>query len=129
MYIAVSWKLLYLVVEQKYSLPGGWCDIFRSPSENAYLEVLQESGYKVEINRVLGIFDRNAHSQTKSSISEYCIYFSGTIIGGSARTSHETDEVSFFSKDDLPELSFKNSPHELDLIIDIYYNGKSIYFD
>lgn len=124
-------KILFVreIIEQKYSLPGGWCDIFKSLSVNACDEVLQESGYEIEINRVLAIVNKDKYRKTKSSVSEYCIYFSGKIIGGQARVSHETDDIIFCKANELPELSLKNSQHELDLVIDIYYNGKNTYFD
>lgn len=115
--------------EKKYSLPGGWCDVFKTAKENALAEVLQESGYIVELDRVLAIFNRGNHTKTKTSISEYSIVFSAKIIGGQATLSHETDRVEFYDRGNLPELSQKNSRHELDLVMDIYYNDKSTYFE
>ncbi len=92
-------------------------------------DVLQESGYVVRIDRMLAIFNRPDYLSFKTSISEYCLYFSGTIIGGSPRISHETDEVGFFDIDNLPELSFKNSKEELTIALDVYFNKKETYFD
>ncbi|MEG0365013.1 MAG: NUDIX hydrolase N-terminal domain-containing protein [Erysipelotrichales bacterium] len=116
-------------VDQLYSVPGGWCDVFKDARTNAMAEVKQESGYEVEIDRILAVFDRSKHAFKKSSIAEYCIYFSAHIVGGKAQVSHETDDVVFTCKDDMPSLSNKNSKDELKIVFDIYYNSKETYFD
>lgn len=115
--------------EKTYSIPGGWCDIFKNAKDNAISEVLQESGYQVAITRVLAIFNRQEYLAKATSISEYSIYFSATIVGGEAKISHETDAVGFFDIDKLPELSRKNSYEELKIALDVYYNNKETYFD
>ncbi|MDF9866972.1 8-oxo-dGTP diphosphatase [Bacilli bacterium PM5-3] len=124
-------KFLFVreIKEQKYSIPGGWCDVFYNIRENACSEVLQESGYEVELDRVIAIFNRNDYKKKKSSVSEYCVYFSAKIIGGKAKISHETDDVGFYAVDELPELSFKNTHQELAICFDVYYNNKDTYFD
>ncbi|MDL2211893.1 NUDIX hydrolase N-terminal domain-containing protein [Erysipelotrichaceae bacterium OttesenSCG-928-M19] len=124
-------KLLMVreIKEQKYSVPGGWCDLFENAKENAISEVLQESGYEVEIERLLAIFNRSEYLPKKSSVSEYALYFSAKIIGGCAQVSHETDDVAFFEIEKLPQLSFKNTQQELNKALDVYYNDKETYFD
>lgn len=113
-------------VDQRYSIPGGWCDMFESIESNAKAELLQETGYNVELIRPLAIFNRGTKQVGQS---EYCIIFSGKIIGGEARISHETDEVLFLEANKIPILSGKNTQEELDIILDIYYNNKNTYFD
>lgn len=112
--------------EQTYSIPGGWCDVFASVGENARAEVLQETGYEVALERMLAIFNRGTKL---SGLSEYTIYFSAKIVGGQAQPSHETDEVSFYNIKQLPVLSHKNTQAELDIVLDVYYNDKNVYFD
>ena len=50
----------------KYCVPGGWCDVFESPKEAAIKEVEQETGLKVRIVRVLGIFMRDKYKPKPS---------------------------------------------------------------
>lgn len=101
--------------EQLWSFPGGWCDVYESPQENALKEVLQESGYLIKMNRLLGVFFRdNYKPKHKSLISEYCIYFHGEIIEKVSEHNHEIVEVGFFDQDNLPPLSFKNSKTEVE---------------
>lgn len=98
----------------KYSLPGGWCDVFDSPKQTAIEECLQETGYNVEIQSLLGVFFRDKYKpKMHSLISEYVIYFYGKIIDGDNNFSHEVTETTYFSLEDLPELSIKNSEIEI----------------
>ncbi len=89
-----------------YSVPGGWCDIYDSPSEAAKKEVLQESGYIVEINRLVGIIDCERNKKT-NDLSEYSIWFEGRIVSSTGHHTHETTDVNFFSLDELPTMSNK----------------------
>ncbi len=98
----------------KYSLPGGWCDVFDSPKQTAIEECLQETGYNVAIHKLLGVFFRDKYKpKMQSLISEYVIYFLGEIIDGDNNFSHEVTETKYFSLNDLPELSIKNSEIEI----------------
>lgn len=101
-------------VDGKYSLPGGWCDVFDSPKQTAIEECLQETGYNVDIRSLLGVFFRDKYKpKMHSLISEYVIYFYGEIIDGDNNFSHEVTETTYFSLDNLPELSIKNSEIEI----------------
>ena len=108
-----------LMVQEKddggWSLPGGWCDVYESPTESAIKEVRQESGCIVQIDSLLGVFFRDKYkAQMKSLISEYVIYFKATLIGGELKANHEILDVNFFDLENLPNLSFKNSKEEIE---------------
>lgn len=114
---------------QDYSLPGGWCDVFDNIRKNAVDEAKQESGFDIVVDKVLAIFNRQTYQKIKSSVSEYSIYFSASIISGKASVSHETDDVDFFDIDNLPKLSYKNTHEEINIAYDVYINNKETYFD
>ena len=42
----------------RWSLPGGWADVGEGPAEGAVREVREETGYVVEYERLLGVYDR-----------------------------------------------------------------------
>lgn len=103
--------------DQKWSLPGGWCDVFESPAENALKEVYEESGLRVQIDKVLGVFFRDRYKVTiKTLISEYSIYFKGSLINEGDLPNkiedHEILDAKFFSLEQLPPLSHKISETE-----------------
>ncbi len=55
---------LLLVKERSdglWTLPGGWADVNKSPSEAIVREVLEESGYRVKPARLLALYDRSLH--------------------------------------------------------------------
>lgn len=122
-----------LMVQEKddlaYCVPGGWCDVFESPQENAVKEVLQETGLHVEVSRLLGIFMRDKYKPRPSMVSEYCIYFEAKLLGGTLAHNHETLEAKFYDLNQIPILSFKTSPFELKTALDVAHNKQAIYFD
>ena len=45
----------------RWALPGGWCEVGELPGEGAVREVWEETGCRVELTALLGIFDNNYH--------------------------------------------------------------------
>lgn len=123
-------KILFVKEKEsgKWSLPGGWCDIDSSPKEAAVLEVKQESGYIVEITKLLGVLDRRNYRKS-TYYDVYNICFLAHVIGGESRCNHETSDVKWFSFDNLPELSTKITKDEINIIYDVYINNKESYFE
>ena len=111
----------------KWSLPGGWCDLFESPSEAIKKEVLQEAGMKVEITSLIGVSDR-AKFKTKPHWSEYALMFAAKIIEDTKSFGHETSEIGFFDLNNLPELSFKTTLNEIQRAAAAYHTHQT-YFD
>lgn len=122
-----------LMVKEKqdggWAVPGGWCDVFESSSENGKKEVEQESGLIVNIDRLLGVFQRERYKDYPTLISEYVHYYSATVIGGSLHHNHETTDVNFFDFNDLPELSKKNTISELTKAYRVYKELIPVQFD
>lgn len=110
---------------QTYSLPGGWADLYDTPSQAAKNECRQEAGAEVDIIRLVGILDRTQYK--KSHVSEYVIVFEGKINGELHEHEYETDDVNYFPIDNLPEISKKTTKEELMRWIDAALNGKTIF--
>lgn len=115
--------------EAKWAVPGGWCDVFESPKENAVREVKQEAGFDVEIDRLVGVFQREKYKDYPTLVSEYVHYFTGRIINGTARHNHETTDVAFFDIDDLPELSKKTTKTEIGRALHVALHGGDVACD
>ena len=47
--------------DNKWALPGGFCDVGLSPSENVVKEIKEESGFIVKPIRLLALLDKNKH--------------------------------------------------------------------
>src|SRR5260370_39886648 len=103
----ISENKILLVKERGdgWTLPGGWVDPGESPSEAAVRETKEESGYDVDVLRLMAIYDRDRQGHPPCPFHVYKLIFLCEVVGGSARTSLETDAVCFFSEEELPALS------------------------
>lgn len=113
-------------VLQEYSLPGGWCDLYDSPSTAAKNECIQEAGAEVEMMRLVGITDRTPF-KNNTSVPEYVIVFEGRIKELHKEHEYETDDVGFFDINDLPPISRKASKEELLRFINAALKGETIF--
>jgi ADP-ribose pyrophosphatase YjhB (NUDIX family) len=99
-------EALLLVKERTdggWTLPGGWADVGDSPSEAVVREIYEESGYQTQVVKLLAVYDRSKHDHPPSVHHIYKLFFQCQLLGGSATTSIETEEVAFFREDEIPE--------------------------
>ncbi|MBO0993398.1 NUDIX hydrolase [Bacillus sp. SD088] len=124
-----------LLVQENYdgawSLPGGFCDIGLSPSENIIKEITEEAGYAVNVKKLLAVCDTHKHAHPPQPYHYYKLFFQCEIVGGSATSGVETDDVQFFSKNHLPTLSQnRNTEAQIHMLFDYLENpNKETYFD
>jgi ADP-ribose pyrophosphatase YjhB (NUDIX family) len=93
--------------------PGGWVDSGQTIGRSAVREVFEESGYTVQVDRLLGIYDREAWGHPPMTWHTLKAVVACRLIGGQARTSPETDAVAWFDRDDIPPLSTSRCSLEL----------------
>ncbi len=110
---------LLLVRERKsggWTLPGGWADAGDTPARAAERETLEESGYRVEAEKVLALLDKSRHEHPPSIDYTYKILIGCRLLGGEPATSHEIEAVGFFTRDGLPPLDLdRTTPGQVDL--------------
>lgn len=110
-----------------WSMPGGWADLYDSPSQAAFNEVSQEAGIEPKIVRLVALLERTPFKSSKN-VPEYVMVFEGSIDHKKFHEHcHETTDVKFFPMDQLPEMSRKMSRDELDRIFEAYRNGTTIF--
>lgn len=88
-----------------YALPGGWAEVGETPGEAAVREIFEESGYQTRPIKLLAVYDINKHGYPPHPHGIYKLFFQCEIIGGSPKSSIETEEVKFFAEDNIPQLS------------------------
>ena len=88
-----------------WALPGGWADVGDSPSEVVVREIYEESGYHTRAIKLLAVYDRDRHGHPPLSHYVYKLFFQCELLSGSPSPSIETDEVAFFSENEIPQLS------------------------
>lgn len=109
-----------------YSLPGGWADLYDSPSQTAINESLQEAGAHVEAIRLVALTSRTPF-KTNASVPEYLAVFECKLIGELGEHEYETDDVGWFEIDHLPEISKKTSMEEMMRVLIAAKDNKTIF--
>jgi ADP-ribose pyrophosphatase YjhB (NUDIX family) len=125
---------ILLVNEKKdnlWSLPGGFCDIGLSPTENIIKEIQEEAGYLTTVKRLLAVLDIHKHPHPPQAYHYYKLFFACEIIGGEAKEGLETKAVAFFGIDELPPLSTaRNTESQLRMLFEFLYTPtKETVFD
>jgi 8-oxo-dGTP diphosphatase len=91
-----------------WSSPGGAVDPDESPSDAAVREAFEETGYEVELLRVLGIYGGPGYRLTYANgdvVSYVSIAFAARVVGGAARPDgDETSDVAWFTEAELATL-------------------------
>lgn len=96
-----------------WALPGGCHDLGETPALCAERECFEESGYKVKIKDLIGVYSSNRYEYKYYPYkdNEFChMLFHAEIIGGKPTTSSETLKVSWFHENNLPLL---NDGHDI----------------
>lgn len=107
-----------LLVREKddglWTVPGGWVDIGESPSEAIVREVVEESGYQTQVIKLLAVFDNRKHGHPPARHHSYKMFILCELLGGSPQPNIETDQVEFFSEQNIPQLSlFRVTPSQI----------------
>lgn len=108
-----------------WTMPGGWVDVGDLPSRAAEREVFEESGLRVSVRRLVGVYDAN-RIQPLDIFHSYKLVFLCQALGGELGASDETSAAAFFSQQEMPQnLSSYRTP--LRIIDDAYraYNDAS----
>ncbi len=108
-----------------YSLPGGWSDLYNSPSETAHIECEQEAGATIKIIRLVGVANRTPFKEP-TSVPEYVIIFEAELLGELHEHEYETDAVEWVDVNNIP-LTHKLSAEETKRFINATINGETIY--
>lgn len=104
---------------ESWSLPGGFCDVGLSPSENVVKEMKEEAGFDVIPIRLLALLDKNKHPHPPEAYHFYKIFILCEIIGGTAAAGIETNDVQFFSESSLPNLSVhRNTESQIKMLFE-----------
>ena len=102
--------------DSRWTLPGGWADVGEAPSECAKREAKEETGYDVQVQKLLAVYDRGKHPhQPPFPFHVYKLFFLCDIVGGKATRNTEIDEIGFFTRDVIPPLSLTRiTPEQID---------------
>ena len=80
-----------------WSLPGGWCEINMSVKENCIKEAQEESGLNIEVERVIGVYDQNKHSEAIYPYNVIHVFFLCKSLDGEFKKNIETTTRKYFA--------------------------------
>jgi len=92
-----------------WGLPGGHVEPGESVAEAAVREVLEETGFAIEVGRLIGVYSDpecqtvESSSGERSQMINLCFEARVTAELGPPTTPHETLDTGFFPLDALPE--------------------------
>ena len=97
--------------EKKWTLPGGGVELPESAEEGAVREVREETGYHVELGRLLGVHTyvipgERRLMDTERSMKAVRVVYAASVVGG--ELTHEadgtTDEARWIPLADVPDM-------------------------
>lgn len=89
-----------------WALPGGTMETGERADECIVREVLEETGYHVEVVRLVGIYSDPKHTTVTypdgNTVAYVSALFECRLIGGEPKLSDETSAVEWFNPAELP---------------------------
>ena len=91
----------------KWALPGGTMEVGERADECIVREVQEETGYQVEVIRLVGIYSDPVHTTITypdgNTVAYVSALFECRVTGGEAALSDESSAVDWFDPANLPE--------------------------
>ena len=78
-----------------WAQPGGFLEIDETAAQGAVRETLEETGYKVDLTRIVGLYSR-------PQAGIVVVAFEARVTGGAAQTGLEALEIMAFGPDEIP---------------------------
>ncbi|MBP3271520.1 MAG: NUDIX domain-containing protein [Ruminococcus sp.] len=107
----------------KWGIPGGLMEYGETLAQAAVREALEETGLEVVIDRFVGIY--SGYISRTTDRQPITGLFAAHAVGGELYCDHiETDELRYFSQDELPEIY---SPQHEDMLRDFFTGETGFY--
>jgi ADP-ribose pyrophosphatase YjhB (NUDIX family) len=93
----------------QWCLPGGHVEAGESVAEACVREILEETGLKVEVVRLIGIYSdphRVAQYADGNRYHAVTLNFEARVVGGSLCTSDETSDAGYYTAEEIAEMDF-----------------------
>ncbi len=104
--------LIHRTDNDRWALPGGGHDLGEPIRHTVVREVLEETGYDVEVERLTGVYTNPAHRMAYDDgevRQQFSLCFTARLVGGESRTSSESREVRWVPVSELAELDLHPS--------------------
>ena len=98
----------------KWTIPGGFVDFDEDPRQAVVREVLEETGYRVAVVRLLDVIHGQEHERGASLLIAYHARLLDDAPIGEADKAEVTD-VAFFPPDRLPPIAFRATKRAIEV--------------
>ena len=105
----------------RWTVPGGWADINEAPSQATEREVYEETGYHVQVRKLIALYDRRLHEHGPHLFHIYKVFFLCDLVSDTPAQEQidnqsasytETGESAFFAENAIPaDLSIGRVTH------------------
>lgn len=98
----------------KWTIPGGFVEFDEDPREAVVREVLEETGYQVEVVKILDVIYGREHDRGASLLIAYL----ARLLDNKPEATidkKEVDAVGFFPPDRLPPIAFRATRRAIEL--------------
>lgn len=90
-----------------WALPGGTMETGETADQCAVREVKEETGYQIEIIRLIGVYSDPQHTTIAypdgNTVAYVSLLFEGRVVGGERALSDESTDVGWFPPEALPQ--------------------------
>ncbi len=112
----------------QWCLPGGGMDAGESAAETCIREVWEETGLRVKVERLVGIYtspDRITIYADGNKLQYVSMFFESKIISGKHGLRDETTDVDYFSQAEIKELDLME--HHIERVADAFASEKETF--
>ncbi len=85
-----------------WALPAGFVDAEEDPQAAARREVLEETGFTAQIDRLIDVY----HTPNDGGLASIVIAYAGSILSGELHPDDDAEDARWFTQDTLPPLAF-----------------------
>jgi len=95
-----------LLLEQRsddkcWGIPGGWAEVGLSAEENVQKEILEETGFLVEVDSLIGIMSRKPSEDYL--YTSYHLLYKCRIVSGQLKKSSESEKIDWKEIDEIED--------------------------
>ena len=101
--------------DERWGIPGGWAEVGLTAEENMKKEMLEETGFVVSVDQLVGVMSRRPTSTYP--FSSYHLLYKCSIVSGTLTVSHESVSVDWIHPEKVDPWHFDH--HDW---IDYYLN-------
>ena len=101
-------------LKDRWSLPGGMLELGETVRDACAREILEETGLRVSVEQLLGVFDRVVRDGNAQIQYHYVLIdFSCSVLSGELRAGGDASDTRWFAREELSGLKLATDTQKL----------------